>query len=359
MKKKLISLLIVFYTICNSANAQFNVEQTLRDLEITASTGNNNYWNVQNSILALNQYYDNNNNNNPNTGGCDNAGGRVDQCGNCVPVGGTDCTPPPPPNECGGPGSTWTEECGCIGGNTGRTECPPPCTYTPVSISWGGINYIYGNTTSACTTTLQPFTVTYAACADISQNVWRLTVTSITANVDIYLTNGGSRDPHTSPPVSNYEAINAISVMKAYYSNGGRDTWHTLNASTAHEYYHYSQFQCAVPYYWTSVQSCFYNTYTVPLNQYPDATSALTALMALNPNARVHSMRGDAIGYVVGLGDGSNMPPCAAGQMSLNTSIVFVQNLAAQNTWPVPSGVTSVTLPSIICSNTFASPTCQ
>jgi hypothetical protein len=141
MKIKIISIFVLINVFLNyETKAQYTtlpsvtVESILNYIDLTGVTVTGytanqpmSDWDVQYSIWLINQYYNNNNNGNPNTGGCDNAGGHLDQCANCVAVGGTDCTPTPP-TECGGPGSTWSQECGmCIGGNTGIAACPPLC----------------------------------------------------------------------------------------------------------------------------------------------------------------------------------------------------------------------------------------
>jgi hypothetical protein len=113
MKKKLIFLIILISMLTITTNAQSNsillenvtvtsCSGCLPEVIVTGYSNSQSYWDIQYYLWQLNQYYNdnNNNNNNPNTGGCDNAGGRFDQCGNCVPVGGTDCTPDPPPVDC-------------------------------------------------------------------------------------------------------------------------------------------------------------------------------------------------------------------------------------------------------------------
>jgi hypothetical protein len=234
----------------------------------------------------------------------------------------------------------------------------PACGYTSRTIQWGSENYSSSGSNGSSITNLDGFVVNYEACADYTNNVWRLGVVSISGNVTITVATGGSRNPYTFPPVNQTEAVDAVSVMQGYYSRGGRGTWHTEAASKAHEEYHYSQLKCANEHYWPDVQLCLYNNFTVPLSSYNDKTSALAALMALDPDAKVTAMHDAAYSYVVSLGDSANTAPYAAGQSVLNSAIIYVQGIAATNSWSVPSGTTSVTVPSAPCTATYTTITC-
>jgi hypothetical protein len=109
MKRKLIIFVVLVTGLNVSSYSQFNAGQTLENITITSGcsdclpevtfySGGDSYWDIQNYIFQLNQQYTNPSG--PNLGGCDNAGGHWDPCGNCIPQGGNDCTPPPDPDPC-------------------------------------------------------------------------------------------------------------------------------------------------------------------------------------------------------------------------------------------------------------------
>ena len=262
MKKKLISILIILTIIGNNVNAQttFNLGQTLEDLALNSgSASNNSYWNTQNSILQLNQYYSNNNNGNPNTGGCDNAGGMVDQCANCVAVGGTECTPTPP-TECGGPGSTWTQECGCIGGNTGIAECPPPCNNTELNMSdvtiSGGYTAIPPLESSVWGRTWPGrVDVTFSMC--VENGVWLPILTSVTGVYGQVVrllsgcqeVEGPGRNTNSSNFCAQVAGLLAWGEIPPGQTTSPSKDWFMISAVQAHENYHLSFFEDLLEFY--------------------------------------------------------------------------------------------------------------
>jgi len=215
----------------------------------------------------------------------------------------------------------------------------PQCSGTnTASISWTE-NYSVTASGGSSTTTLQPFTVTYSACGDVTSNVWRLNIQSITGTINIIVDTGGSRNPNTYPPINQTEANDAVTVMKAYYMNG-RGSWHTEAASRAHEEYHLAQIECVVEIYYAAEANCI-NNITVPLNNYSNSASALAALLSLWGDQSLNGLNTDAYSYVLTLGDSPGDSPYAVGQIALNPSIIGVQNLATSKSWTVPAGTTT------------------
>jgi hypothetical protein len=161
-------------------------------------------------------------------------------------------------------------------------------------------------------------------------------VASISGDVDISIHTGGSRDPGANPPTTQAEAVDAVTVMKAYY-NSGRGSWHTAAASTAHEMHHFSEWQCSSEHYWPATQTDI-ETLTLPLANAADPATAAAAMKA-NADAKVGAFFATAHTYFAGLGDSSGDRPYAAGQLVLNGSIQQVQALATAKGWVVPAGV--------------------
>jgi hypothetical protein len=204
-----------------------------------------------------------------------------------------------------------------------------------VNITWDAANQTQSSASGPCKCTLQRFVVTYTACLD--NCIWRMRVEKISGNVDISINTGGSRNPDTSPPTSEAEAVDAVTVMKAYYTSG-RGSWHTAAASIAHENHHYREWKCSAEYYWPQAQADI-ELLTLPLAQAGSPADA-AAHMKNSADSKVAHFTRQAINYMRTLGDRPGDPPYAAGQLVLNASILAVQALAAAKGWKtVPTGI--------------------
>lgn len=207
-----------------------------------------------------------------------------------------------------------------------------------VTITWPASDYSTNNSNGDSETTEKPFTVEYMACADVGNNVWKLMVKKITGGANILVRTGGNRDPFVNPPVSEAEARDAVRVMKAYHTNGGRGAWHTEAASKNHEEHHYKEWKCSSEQYWPDTEACL-EQFTVPYDAHATEASALAALRALGAAAKITSFRNKAHQYWFTLADNAGSRPYAAGQLALNAAIIHVQNLATAKGWTVPAGV--------------------
>lgn len=208
-----------------------------------------------------------------------------------------------------------------------------------VSITWPSATVNYYTATLNPNAVPSAFTISYSACADIANDAWRLRISSISGGATLNIYTGGYRNPTTSPPVNQTEAADAVTVMKNYYTNG-RGTWHTADASLAHEQHHYSEWQCSSDHYWPATESALENL-TVAYHSYANAAAAITAIKAMTngANTKMTNFNSIAASYYGTLSDAVGSRPYAAGQLTLNSAIIAVQNLAAANGWTVPSGV--------------------
>jgi hypothetical protein len=211
-------------------------------------------------------------------------------------------------------------------------------SFTAVPITWQAASVTVTSATGTCTTNYQQFSPTYQVCADVGNNVWRLGVAEIQGGVDIAILTGGYRNPDTNPPATQAEAQDAVSVMKAYYTLG-KGTWHTPAASTAHENYHYTEWQCSSANYWGATQTAL-QALTAAYTSYATPAAAIAAIGAA-ADKKMTAFTNIAVQYWQTLSDIPPSRPYAAGQLALNPSIITVQNLAAQKGWTVPQGTDS------------------
>jgi hypothetical protein len=295
LNKLKLSLLFCVITCCTKG--QFVSNALLEEVVLTTSYGNGNsqnYWNIQNMIVLINQGYQNQNGENPNTGGCDNAGGSWDQCGNCVPVGGTYCIPPPNPGtvDCAnveGGTATFTTECGCIGGTTGILACPPNCdNYTNSNFAAsGGATIVEGTFSVSISSNTLLYGLTYPerVNADISVcfigGNWKAVLTSFTAEY--------SYQTRMRPFVINisgttftnqYNFCAQASDLKA--TTHAAQQYYNINAVIAHEDIHKSRFQPALNQSIAQIESYFETNLSVP---YTGQTEQVAIQQIKNLNA--------------------------------------------------------------------------
>jgi hypothetical protein len=209
-------------------------------------------------------------------------------------------------------------------------------------ITWLPASYASHAAPGDSTTVERPFNVTYRAEKDTSAGVWRMRVARIEGGVDINVFTGGSRDPITSPPATEPEAQDAVTVMKGYYARGGRGTWHTEAASRAHEEHHEREWHCSAEHYWPVARGAI-EAKTVPLAAHANEAAAVTAMRTgpTGADAVVAAFRQIAHDYWFTLSDAASSRPFAAGQRVLNSAVRSVQGLAATNGWTVPQGTDS------------------
>jgi hypothetical protein len=220
---------------------------------------------------------------------------------------------------------------------------PPPAAPAAVppvpSITWNAANMTTVNSGGASTTVEQAFTPAYTATKDTAANVWRMGTTSITGGVDIEIHTGGSRDPTSSPPTTEAEAQEAVTIMKGYYARGSRGKWHTEAASKAHEGHHYREWKCSAEHYWALAGPAI-ATLTAPLASHADSAAAVAAMKA-SADPKVTSFKAAARAYWMKLADNASSRPYAAGQDVLNTAVTAVQTLATAKGWTVEQGTTA------------------
>ena len=232
---------------------------------------------------------------------------------------------------------------------------PPPAPVAPAAppaITWGAASYSSDNGNGASTTVEQAFTPSYTATQDAAAGVWRMGLTSITGGATITVHTGGSRDPTTSPPTTEAEAQQAVTVMKGYYARGSRGAWHTEGASKTHEEHHYREWKCSAEHYW-AIAGPAITALTTPV---AGAANAAAAVAAMKPSAdsTIASFKTAARNYWFTLADNASSRPYAAGQAVLNGAVTNVQALAATKSWTVEAGTTATSGTEPPCYQAFA-----
>jgi Domain of unknown function (DUF4157) len=213
---------------------------------------------------------------------------------------------------------------------------------TQAGLSWPAADYSSDAAGGSSTTVEKPFTVAYSAVEDAPSNTWKLKVDSISGGATIRVHTGGSTDPIASPPTTEADAKSAVTVMKGYYARGSRGAWHTEAASSSHENYHYSEWQCSAGHYWPATRTAIEGL-AVSKNDHANAASAVAAMKAGagGADAKIAAFQRKARDYWFTLPDNASSRPYAAGQLTLNTAIISVQTLAAAKGWTVAAGTDS------------------
>lgn len=238
----------------------------------------------------------------------------------------------------GGPVRVQGSTSGLRGGSTQGVLRPVQCA----SITWNAANYSSDAAAGSSTTVEEPFNITYKASQNKAKTAWNLQVDSISGGVDIKVHTGGSRDPVATPPTTEAEAKDAVTVMKGYYARGKRGTWHTEAASQAHEMHHYKEWKCSANHYWPPTEKAL-KKLSVPTAGAATEADAITALRAGagGADAKMTAFKDKAHDYWFTLADNAKSRPYAAGQLVLNSAIKGVQALATTNKWTVPKGTNS------------------
>lgn len=230
---------------------------------------------------------------------------------------------------------TLTVQCG---ENSQSINVEVDAANVPKIITWDPYDYVSNNVNVASSAVEKPFVLEYTACADILNNVWKLRVKRVTGDITITVNYGGSRNADTNPPNSQAEASDAVTVMKGYYARGLRGSWHTADASLAHEKHHYDEWQCSSNHYWPDTEICLEKV-TVPYSNHATEADAINEMKRTSANMLINNFKIKAHNYWFTLPDNASSRPYAAGQLTLNTTITNVQTLAASKGWSVPAGV--------------------
>ena len=193
-----------------------------------------------------------------------------------------------------------------------------------------------GNSSTTFTTPQIIVTV----CKNEVLDQWKVRVQQVSAGSTILLRTGSYRDAIKNPPVTEDEAVDAVTTMNRYQSHG-RGAWHTQAASLAHEEYHRRQWNDAFKFYWDDlkVQDSL-ELLPISCKEFPEMEDAQK-----EANKRVSSMRTTyfeaVFNYVTVLPDKENDRPYCAGQQVLNEATRGIIQQAKANGWSkVPDQVT-------------------
>ena len=178
------------------------------------------------------------------------------------------------------------------------------------------------------------------ACKDEVLDEWRLRVQQVSAGSTILLRTGGYRDALKNPPVTEEEAVEAVTAMNRYQSHK-RGAWHTQEASLAHEEHHRRQCNDAFQFYWDNLriqdtiemkhESC---------EKVPKMEKFLENMQPFVTELR-NMYFGAVYNYVRALPDDANERPYCAGQKVLNEATRKIIAQAKANGWSrVPDEVT-------------------
>ncbi len=206
-------------------------------------------------------------------------------------------------------------------------------------VTWPTATYSSDNSNGSSTCVEVPFTVSYKEIDDEAAKAWKLGISSITGGATITVHTGGSQNPIDNPPTSEAQAKDAVKVMKGYYKRGSRGSWHTEDASKDHELYHYREWKESCDHYWPTCRTAIENLQVSKATK-PSKGPAVADLKK-QADSKVNGFKAKAREYWFTLGDGASDRPYAAGQLTLNTAIKSVQNLAKEKKWEVEKGTDS------------------
>ena len=162
----------------------------------------------------------------------------------------------------------------------------------------------------------------------------------VSAGSTILLRTGGYRDALKNPPVTEEEAVEAVTAMNRYQSHR-LGAWHTQEASLAHEEHHRREFNDAFQFYWDNLriqdtlemkhESC---------EKVPKMEEFLENMQPFVTELR-NMYFGAVYNYVLVLPDDANERPYCAGQKVLNEATRKIIAQAKANGWSrVPDEVT-------------------
>ena len=83
-------------------------------------------------------------------------------------------------------------------------------------------------------------------------------------------------NPYVDPPLNGEEATEAVNEMNGYQARGRVGTWHTPQASLAHEEHHRRQWEDAYKFYWkdSKIQEMLENQ-TISCDKEPNMDKAV------------------------------------------------------------------------------------
>ena len=178
-------------------------------------------------------------------------------------------------------------------------------------------------------------------CKDEAENVWGCRVVSVSAGAELKVYQGSYIDPYFNPPLNEEEAIEAVNEMNGYQARGRVGTWHTTQASLAHEEHHRRQWEDAYNFYWkeSKIQEMLEKE-TLSCDEEPDMDKAVKSMQSL-ANEMALDLWTETSAYVLALPDQANDRPYCAGQEVLNEATAHVIRLADAMGWSnVPRFIT-------------------
>ena len=178
------------------------------------------------------------------------------------------------------------------------------------------------------------------ACKDEVLDEWRLRVQQVSAGSTILLRTGGYRDALKNPPVTEEEAVEAVTAMNRYQSHR-LGAWHTQEASLAHEEHHRRQCNDALQFYWDNLR--IQDTLEMKHESCEKVPEMEEFLKNMKPfvTELSNTYFGAVYNYVRALPDDVNDRPYCAGQKVLNEATRKIIAQAKANGWSrVPDEVT-------------------
>ena len=178
------------------------------------------------------------------------------------------------------------------------------------------------------------------ACKDEVLDEWRLRVQQVSGGSTILLRTGGYRDALKNPPVTEDEAVEAVTAMNRYQSHK-RGAWHTQEASLAHEEHHRRQCNDALQFYWDNLR--IQDTLEMKHESCEKVPEMEEFLKNMKPfvTELSNTYFGAVYNYVRALPDDVNDRPYCAGQKVLNEATRKIIAQAKANGWSrVPDEVT-------------------
>ena len=191
-----------------------------------------------------------------------------------------------------------------------------------------------------CTTDIITPQIFVTACKDEVLDEWRLRVQQVSGGSTILLYTGGYRDALKNPPVTEEEAVEAVTIMNRYQSHR-LGTWHTQEASLAHEEHHRREFNDAFQFYWDNLR--IQDSIEMKRASCEEVPKMEEFLKNMQPFvAELRNTYSDAVyNYVMVLPDDANDRPYCAGQKVLNEATRKIIAQAKANGWSrVPDEVT-------------------
>ena len=140
-------------------------------------------------------------------------------------------------------------------------------------------------------------------------------------------------NPYVDPPLNEEEATEAVNEMNGYQSRAEVGTWHTPQASLAHEEHHRRQWEDAYKFYWkdSKIQEML-EKQTISCDKEPNMDEAVKFMQAL-ANEMALDLWKETSDYVLALPDDANDRPYCAGQEVLNEATAYVIRLADAMGW--------------------------